>query len=75
MNLKLCLVIYIGYWSAVDSLQWNVESTSELDSKGANTLMVPRDPCSELIYHDDTIYESWIDSKFILVHKGVLVIT
>ena len=32
-------------------------------------------PYSELIYHDDTIYEDLIGSKFILVHKGVLVIT
>ena len=31
-------------------------------------------PHSELICHDDTIYEGWIDSRFIIVHKGVLVI-
>ena len=28
----------------------------------------------KLIYHNDTIYERWIDSWFILVHKSVLVI-
>ena len=31
-------------------------------------------PCFELINHDDMVYESWIGSRFILVHKGVLVI-
>ena len=31
-------------------------------------------PCSEFIYHDNTIYEEWIDSWFILVDKGILVI-
>ena len=29
----------------------------------------------ELIYHDDTVYEGWIDFKFTLIHKDVLVIT
>ena len=29
----------------------------------------------ELIYHDDTIYEGWIGSRFILMCKGILVIT
>ena len=52
---------------------WNVESTSKLDSKGASTPMGPNGTYFELIYHDDTIYESWIDFKFILVHKGILV--
>ena len=28
----------------------------------------------ELIYHDDMTYEDWIDSRFIFMHKGVLVI-
>ena len=32
-------------------------------------------PYFELIYHDDTIYEGWIDSRFTLMHKGILVIT
>ena len=31
-------------------------------------------PCFELIYYDGMTYEDWIDSRFILVHKGVLVI-
>ena len=34
--------------------------------------MGPNGPCSKLIYHDDMVYEGWIDSKFILVHKAVL---
>ena len=32
-------------------------------------------PRSKLKYHDDMVYEGQIDSKFIIVHKGVLVIT
>ena len=31
-------------------------------------------PCSKLIYHDDRVYEGWIDFRFIFVHKGVLII-
>ena len=23
------------------------------------------------IYHDDTVYDGWIDFRFILVHKGI----
>ena len=37
--------------------------------------MGPNGPRFELIYHDDTVYEGQNDSWFILVHKGVLVIT
>ena len=37
--------------------------------------MGPNGPYSTLIYHDGTIYEYWIDSRFIFVHKRVLVIT
>ena len=36
--------------------------------------MGPSGPRSKLIYHDDTVYEGWIGSRFTLVHKGVLVI-
>ena len=37
---KLCLiVIYIGYWSVVYSLSWDVESTSKVNSYGNNSLM------------------------------------
>ena len=36
--------------------------------------MGPNGPRSELIYHDDMVYVGWISSKFIIVHKGVLVI-
>ena len=62
-------VIYIGYWSVVVSLQWNVESTSKLNSERANTPIGLNDPCSELIYLDDTVYEGWIDFWFTLMHK------
>ena len=31
-------------------------------------------PTLKLIYHDDTVYKSWIDSRFTLVHKGALII-
>ena len=73
---EFCLVvIYIRYWSVVDSLQWNVESNLELDFEGVSTFMSFSGLDSKLIYYDDTIYESWIDSRFTLLHKGVLVIT
>ena len=75
-RLKLCLVvIYIRYWSAIDSLQWNVASTLELDYEGASTLIDPNGPYFELIYHDSTVYEGQIGSRFFLMHKSVLVIT
>ena len=32
-------------------------------------------PHFELIYHDDTVYEGWIGSRFILMHNRVLIIT
>ena len=69
------IIIHIGYQSAIDSLQWNVESTSKLDYEGTINPMGLSGPYSELIYHDDTIYEGLINSRFILVHKGILVIT
>ena len=53
---------------------WNVESTSKLDYKGASTPMGPNGPYFELIRHDDMVYEGWIDTKFIFVHKDILVI-
>ena len=37
--------------------------------------MGPNGPYFELIYYDDMIYKGWIGSKFILMHKRVLVIT
>ena len=71
----LCLiVIYIRYWRAMGSLQWDVESTSKLDYEGANTLMSLNCCCFELKYRNDTIYEGWISSWFTLLHKGILVI-
>ena len=36
--------------------------------------MGPSDPCFELIYHDDMIYEDLINSSFTLVHKSILII-
>ena len=68
------VVIYTQYWNAVDSLYQNDESTSELDSEGANTPMGPNGAHSELIYHDDTVYEGWIGSRFIIVHKDIVII-
>ena len=40
-----------------------------------DTPMGPNGPYSELICCDDTIYKGWIDSRFIFVHKSILVIT
>ena len=51
------VVIYIGYQSAVNSFQWNVESTLELDFEGASTPMGFSGPRFELIYYDDIVYE------------------
>ena len=31
------VLIYIGHYGAIDSLQWNVKLTSKLDSNGVNT--------------------------------------
>ena len=31
--------------------------------------MGPSGPHSKLIYHDDMIYESWIDYRFTLMYK------
>ena len=73
---KLCLIIiYIVYQSGINCLQWNVESTSELDFERVGTPMGFNGPHSEHIYHDDTIYKGWIGSKFTIMHKDVLVIT
>ena len=47
----------------------------EFDYEGASTPMGPNGPRSALIYHGGTIYEYWISSRFIFVHKRVLVIT
>ena len=70
-----CLVvIYIRYWSSVDSLYYFVESTLELVYEGASIPMGPIGPHSELIYLVGMGYEGWIDYTFTFVHKGVLVI-
>ena len=52
--------IYIGYWSAVNYLQWDVEITLELDYEGVNTPMGLSDLLSKLIYNDDMVYEGYI---------------
>ena len=77
MNLSTwCLVvIYIGYWSSVNSLQWDIESTLELDSKESNIPKSLNGPRSELIYLVGMGYEDWIGSRFTFMHKGILVIT
>ena len=69
------IVIYIGYWSAIDSLQWNVESSSKLNFERASTPMSLNGLRSKLISHDDTVYEGWIDSRSIFMYKSVLIIT
>ena len=69
------IVIYIGYWILVDSLQWDVESTLELDSKRASIPIGPNGPYFELIYLVGTNYEGRIGFRFTFVHKGLLVIT
>ena len=72
---ELCvIVIYIGYWSAIDSLSRDIESTLELDCEGVNTLMGPNGLFFELIYHIDIVYKGWISFRFTLVQKSVLVI-
>ena len=37
--------------------------------------MGPSGPRFKLVYHVDMVNKSWIDSRFPLVHKGVLAIT
>ena len=69
------IIIYIGYLSSVDSLQWDVESTLELDYERTGISMGPSGPYFELIYLVGTDYEGQIDFRFTFVHKGVLVIT
>ena len=71
-----CLVvIYIRYWSSIDSLQWDVESTLELDFEGASIPIGPSGSHFELIYIVGMGYEGRIGFRFTFVHKGVLVIT
>ena len=36
--------------------------------------MGPNGPCSELIYHNDIVYEGWIGFIPTLMHKGILII-
>ena len=56
-----CLVVvYIGYWSAIDSLWWDVESISEFDYEEASTPMGPNGPHSELIFLIGKAYEGWM---------------
>ena len=71
-----CLAInYIKYWSSIESLQQDVESTLELDYEEVSTPMGPNGPCSELIYLVGMDYEGQIGFKFTFVHKGVSIIT
>ena len=74
-NTQCLIVSYIGCQSSVDSLQQDVESISELDFKGANTLMGFNSLHYELIYLVGMNHEGWICSRFTFVYKGVLVIT
>ena len=76
MNLSTwCLIIiYIGYWSVVNSLQWDVESILEFDYEGASTPMGSSSPQSKLLFLDGTVYEGWMGFQFTFVHKDILVI-
>ena len=74
LSTQCFVVIYIGYWSAVDSLQWDVESISKFDYEGDSIPMGPSGPHFELIFFDDTVYEGLMSFQFTFVHKDVLVI-
>ena len=52
-----------------------IELTSELDSKGASTILwiSMHGSCFELIYHDEMGYVDWIRFRFTFVYKGILV--
>ena len=68
MDLELHLVvIYIGYCSVVDSLQWTIESTLELDSEGPSTSISSNGSRSELINHDDMVYELALGSFLCII--------
>ena len=69
------IIIYIGYLSSVDSLQWDVESTLELDYERTSIYIGLSGPCFELIYLVGIDYEGRIGFRFTFVYKGVLVIT
>ena len=68
------VLIYIGYQSADDSLQWDVESILEFDSKGANAPMGHSGPSSKLLFLIGTTYEDWMGFQFTFVPKSILVI-
>ena len=60
MSTWCLIVIYIAYWSAIDSLQQDVESISKFDYEKANTPMGPSGPRFELIFLDCMLYEGWM---------------
>nr|CAN76323.1 hypothetical protein VITISV_037363 [Vitis vinifera] len=68
-SMMSALVCMIAHWTEP---MWDVESTLQLDSKGASIPMGPDDPHSELIYLVGMGYKGSIDSRFTVVHKGVL---
>ena len=68
------VVIYIKYWNVVNFFQWNIKSILELNYEEVSIFISFNGPNFDLIYHDYTIYEDWIDSRFTLLHKGDLVI-
>ena len=57
MSTWCLVVIYIGYYSSVDSLQRDVESTLELDYERVSIPMGPSGSHFELIYLVGTGYE------------------
>ena len=53
-----CLIVtYIRYWSAIDSLQWDVESTLEFDYERSSIPIGLSGPRFELIFFYGMVYE------------------
>ena len=69
MNTWCLVVIYIECQSAVDSLQWDVESISEFDFEGVSTSVGPNGPHSKLIFIYGMVYKGWVGYQFTFVHK------
>ena len=69
------IVIYLGYWSSIDFVQWDVESNLELAYEGASIPIGPNGPRSKIIYLVGMGYEGQTGFRFTFVHKGILVIT
>ena len=42
---------------------------------GESILLWILGPCFRLIYYNEMVYKDWIDSRFTIVYKGILIIT